>query len=97
MLGNELNRGTFRGNAEALRLNSLAKVSTMKRVTYTNTDRKVREMRLSATPQYPTMLHYLASVLLRSAPSVILFDEDLSSVAAASKGDVVDSLATARR
>ena len=48
---------------------------------------KLKETKTAkATPDCPTLLHYIAKVLLRSDPSMVTFIEDMPHVEAAARG-----------
>jgi len=66
IVGNALNGGSFRGGARGFQLDALSKLKETKTA---NSD-----------PSCPTMLHYIARVLLRSDPSSVLFIEQLPHV-----------------
>ncbi|KAG8843928.1 hypothetical protein FRB91_002996, partial [Serendipita sp. 411] len=70
-VGNALNGGTFRGGAGGFQLEALLK---MKETKTAKTD-----------PECPTLLHYLAKVLMRSDASLVMFIEDLPHVEAAAR------------
>ncbi|PPQ68279.1 hypothetical protein CVT26_006195 [Gymnopilus dilepis] len=74
MLGNTLNGATFRGNARGFQLDSLLKMKETKTA--------------KGGPECPTLLHYLARVLLRKDPSMVNFIEDLPSLEAAARVSV---------
>ncbi|WVQ76867.1 hypothetical protein IAR50_006541 [Cryptococcus sp. DSM 104548] len=69
-LGNRLNRGTFRGNAAGFRIEDLL---------------KMKDTRTSKGPDCPTMLHYLAKVLLNTNAKLILFAEETTAVEPAAR------------
>ncbi|CDO73783.1 hypothetical protein BN946_scf185015.g111 [Trametes cinnabarina] len=73
-VGNALNGSTFRGGAKGFQLEALLKLRETKTV--------------KATPDCPTLLHYLAKVLLRSDPSLVTFIEDMPHVEAAARVSV---------
>ncbi|KAI9632080.1 uncharacterized protein MKK02DRAFT_20897 [Dioszegia hungarica] len=77
-LGNRLNGGTFRGNAMGFRMGDLL---------------KMKETRTSQ-PKCPTLLHYLASTLLKVNAQLILFSEEMSSLEAAARCELTPSSAT---
>jgi len=68
-LGNTLNGSTSRGGAQGFQLNSLLKMNETKTA--------------RASPDCPTLLHYLARVLLRKDPSLTTFIYELPSLEAA--------------
>jgi len=70
-LGNTLNGSTFRGGAQGFQLNSLLKMNETKTA--------------RASPDCPTLLHYLARVLLRKDPSLTTFINELPSLEAATR------------
>ncbi|ODN75497.1 hypothetical protein L202_06627 [Cryptococcus amylolentus CBS 6039] len=74
-LGNRLNRGTFRGNAAGFRIEDLL---------------KMKDTRTSKGPDCPTMLHYLAKVLLNTNAKLILFAEETPAVEPAARLDLTD-------
>ena len=43
---------------------------------------------MKATPDCPTLLHYLAKVLLRSDPALVTFIDDMPHVEAAARGEL---------
>lgn len=65
-----LNGGTFRGNASGFQLDTLV---------------KLKDTRTGKGPTCPTLLHYLAKVLLRTNATLVLFLEDLPSLEAATR------------
>jgi hypothetical protein len=72
VIGNELNGGTFRGGAQGFQLDALL---------------KLKETRTAkGGPACPTLLHYVAKVLLRKDPSLPAFMEELPSLEAAARG-----------
>ena len=84
MIGNTLNGGTFRGDARGFQLDTLIKVShTSKQVD--GTDHQLRDTRTGKGATCPTLLHYLAKVLLRTDPRLVLFHEDLPSLEAVAR------------
>lgn len=70
-VGNELNKSTFRGGASGFKLKSLMKLKETKTA--------------KADSDCPTLLHYIARVLLRSEPSVILFIEQTPHLESAAR------------
>ncbi|KAG8810123.1 hypothetical protein FRC17_003080, partial [Serendipita sp. 399] len=70
-VGNALNGGTFRGGARGFQLEALLKMKETKTA--------------KADPECPTLLHYLAKVLLRSDSSLVMFIEGLPHVEAAAR------------
>ncbi|KAJ8455460.1 hypothetical protein ONZ51_g12454 [Trametes cubensis] len=73
-VGNALNGSTFRGGARGFQLEALLKLRETKTV--------------KATPDCPTLLHYLAKVLLRSDPALVTFIDDMPHVEAAARVSV---------
>ncbi|WVW81462.1 hypothetical protein I302_103456 [Kwoniella bestiolae CBS 10118] len=69
-LGNRLNGGTFRGNASGFQLEALA---------------KMKETRTAKGSGCPTMLHYLARILLRKDASLVLWSEDVPALEPAAR------------
>ena len=47
---------------------------------------------MKGTPDCPTLLHYLAKVLLKSDPSLVTFIEEMPHVEAAARGESSTSL-----
>ncbi|THH15446.1 hypothetical protein EUX98_g9464 [Antrodiella citrinella] len=79
-VGNALNGSSFRGNARGFRLEALL---------------KMKETRTAAGgSDCPTLLHYLAKVLLRSDPSLVTFIEDVPHLEAAARVSVPTVMAT---
>lgn len=72
-VGNALNGSSFRGGARGFQLEALLKLKETKTA--------------KATPDCPTLLHYIAKVLLRSDPSMVTFIEDMPHVEAAARGE----------
>lgn len=84
MIGNTLNGGTFRGDASGFQLDTLVKVSVMR--DYQGfSDVQLRDTRTGKGTSCPTLLHYLAKVLLRSDPRLVLFLEEVSSLEAVAR------------
>ncbi|KAI0776213.1 FH2-domain-containing protein [Trametes elegans] len=73
-VGNALNGSTFRGGARGFHLEALLKLRETKTV--------------KASPDCPTLLHYLAKVLLRRDSSLVTFIEDMPHVEAAARVSV---------
>ncbi|WWC57807.1 uncharacterized protein I303_100342 [Kwoniella dejecticola CBS 10117] len=69
-LGNRLNGGTFRGNASGFQLEALP---------------KLKETRTAKGSGCPTMLHYLAKVLLRRDQGLIAWSEDVPALQPAAR------------
>ena len=42
---------------------------------------------VKATPECPTLLHYVAKVLLKSDPSLVTFIEEMPHIEAAARGE----------
>lgn len=80
-IGNALNGSTFRGGARGFQLDALMKLKETKTA--------------NADPSCPTLLHYLARVLLRSDPSLVLFIEDLPHAESAARVSVQTVIASA--
>ncbi|THG98335.1 hypothetical protein EW026_g3828 [Hermanssonia centrifuga] len=78
-LGNALNGSTFRGGARGFQLNGLL---------------KLKETKTAKGGDCPTLLHYLARVLLRSDPSAVTFIEDMPHVEAAARVSVQTVIAS---
>ncbi|KAF8743337.1 Diaphanous GTPase-binding Domain, partial [Rhizoctonia solani] len=70
-VGNALNKATFRGGASGFKLKSLMKLKETKTA--------------KADSECPTLLHYIARVLLRSEPSTILFVEQAPHLESAAR------------
>lgn len=70
-VGNALNKSTFRGGASGFKLKSLLKLKETKTA--------------KADAGCPTLLHYIARVLIRSEPSTILFIEQLPHLESAAR------------
>ncbi|CAE6539850.1 unnamed protein product [Rhizoctonia solani] len=73
-VGNALNKSTFRGGASGFKLKSLMKLKETKTA--------------KGESECPTLLHYLARVLLRSEPSAILFIEQVPHLESAARVSV---------
>ncbi|KAK7695397.1 hypothetical protein QCA50_000033 [Cerrena zonata] len=73
-VGNALNGSTFRGNALGFRLDALLKLKETKTA--------------KGGTDCPTLLHYIAKVLLRSEPLLITFTEDLPHLEGAARVSV---------
>jgi len=73
-IGNTLNGSTFRGNAQGFTLDSLLKLKE------TRTPRGGKEC--------PTLLHYVAKVLLKKDPKLALFIDEMPNVEAAARVSV---------
>jgi diaphanous 1 len=84
VIGNTLNGGTFRGDASGFQLDTLIKVSVM-RESQECSNVQLRDTRTGKGTSCPTLLHYLAKVLLRSDPRLVLFLEELSSLEAVAR------------
>jgi len=78
LIGNSLNGGTFRGSAQGFQLDALLKLKETRTV--------------AGGPACPTLLHYVAKVLLRKDPSLPAFIEDMPSVEAAARGEPILSV-----
>ncbi|KAJ2931595.1 hypothetical protein H1R20_g5535, partial [Candolleomyces eurysporus] len=74
VIGNSLNGGTFRGGAQGFQLESLLKLKETKTV--------------NGGPHCPTLLHYVARVLMKKDPSLPAFIEEIPSVEAAARVSV---------
>jgi diaphanous 1 len=70
-VGNRLNGSSFRGSARGFRLEALLKMKETKTA--------------KATPDCPTLLHYIARVLLRTEPKLTLFIEELPNLEPAAR------------
>ncbi|KAF7355637.1 Formin-like protein 6 [Mycena sanguinolenta] len=68
-IGNSLNSSTFRGGARGFKLDTLSKLKELK----------------SANTECPTLLHYLARVLMQTDPSLVNFVEDLPTMEPAAR------------
>jgi len=84
MIGNTLNGGTFRGDARGFHLDTLIKARLFPNG-FTITDPQLRDTRTGKGATCPTLLHYLAKVLLRTDPRLVLFHEDLPSLEAVAR------------
>jgi hypothetical protein len=93
MIGNTLNGGTFRGDARGFQLDTLIKVSFFLNGV-TITDPQLRDTRTGKGATCPTLLHYLAKVLLRTDPRLVLFHEDLPSLEAVARCKLLYSLSS---
>ncbi|OJA17689.1 hypothetical protein AZE42_11865 [Rhizopogon vesiculosus] len=70
-VGNALNGSSFRGGARGFRLEALM---------------KMKETRTAkGSPECPTLLHYVARVLIRTDPSLTLFIDEMPSVESAAR------------
>ncbi|KAJ3522423.1 hypothetical protein NMY22_g11895 [Coprinellus aureogranulatus] len=73
LIGNQLNQGTFRGGAHGFQMDSLL---------------KLKEARTAkGGPSCPTLLHYVAKVLIRKDPNLPAFIEELPSLEAAARSN----------
>ncbi|KAG6373818.1 hypothetical protein JVT61DRAFT_5963 [Boletus reticuloceps] len=70
-VGNRLNGSTFRGSAQGFRLEALLKIKETKTA--------------RVTPDCPTLLHYIARVLLRAEPKLTLFIKELPNLEPAAR------------
>ncbi|WWD06090.1 hypothetical protein V865_004175 [Kwoniella europaea PYCC6329] len=70
VLGNRLNGGTFRGNAAGFQLEALL---------------KMKDTRTAKGSGCPTMLHYLAKILLRRNPDLVIWGEDAPALEPAAR------------
>ncbi|THH12248.1 hypothetical protein EW145_g96 [Phellinidium pouzarii] len=70
-IGNVLNGSSFRGNAHGFQLGALLKMKEAKTA--------------KSTPECPTLLHYIARVLLKSDAELINFLDDLPHLEAAAR------------
>jgi diaphanous 1 len=73
-VGNALNGSTFRGGARGFRLDALLKLRETKTV--------------KGGAECPTLLHYIARMLLRSDPALVTFVEDMPHLEAAARVSV---------
>lgn len=80
VVGNTLNGSTFRGGARGFQLDALLKMKETK-TAKSGTD-------------CPTLLHYLAKILMREDAGLIMFGEELSHVEAAARVSVQFILST---
>lgn len=71
-VGNALNGSSFRGGARGFQLEALLKTKETKTA--------------KGGPDCPTLLHYLARMLMRNDPSLVMFIEDLPHLEAAARG-----------
>lgn len=71
-VGNALNSSSFRGNARGFQLDALVKLKETKTA--------------KGGSDCPTLLHYLARVLLRTDPTLVTFVQDLPHLEAAARG-----------
>lgn len=81
-VGNALNGSTFRGNARGFQLEALIKLKETKTA--------------KGGPECPTLLHYLARVLLRTDPELVNFIDEMRSVEAAARISAQTLLASAK-
>jgi hypothetical protein len=93
MIGNTLNGGTFRGDARGFQLDTLIKVRFFLNG-FTITYPQLRDTRTGKGATCPTLLHYLAKVLLRTDPRLVLFHEDLPSLEAVARRKLLYSLSS---
>jgi len=70
-VGNALNGSSFRGGARGFQLDALLKLKETKTA--------------KGGTECPTLLHYLAKLLLRSDPSLVMFIEDMPHLEAAAR------------
>lgn len=73
-VGNALNGSTFRGGARGFQLEALLKLKETRTV--------------KGGPECPTLLHYVAKVLLRTDPSLVTFADELPHLEAAARVSV---------
>ncbi|KIK67748.1 hypothetical protein GYMLUDRAFT_68769 [Collybiopsis luxurians FD-317 M1] len=73
-IGNTLNGSTFRGGARGFQLDALLKLKETKTV--------------RGGAECPTLLHYLAKVLMRTDPDLLLFIQDMKHLEAAARVSV---------
>ncbi|KAJ4496810.1 formin homology 2 domain-containing protein [Lentinula lateritia] len=73
-VGNALNGSSFRGGARGFQLDALMKLKETKTV--------------RGGAECPTLLHYLAKVLLRTDPSLLTFIEEMPNLEAAARASV---------
>jgi diaphanous 1 len=91
VVGNALNGSSFRGGARGFQLEALLKVcdSQLSNVAtvFLMSNVKMKETKTArGGSDCPTLLHYLARVLLRTDPSLVTFIEDLPHLEAAARG-----------
>jgi diaphanous 1 len=84
-LGNALNGGTFRGGAAGFQLEALAKVSKDPKTCRFKLIDQMKETRTAKGSGCPTLLHYLAKVLVRTDARLVLFLEDMPSLEPAAR------------
>ena len=79
MIGNTLNGSSFRGNARGFQLEALLKMKETKTA--------------KSSPECPTLLHYIARVLLKSDPERVNFLDDMPHLEAAARSELIVSYA----
>uniref|UniRef100_A0A0W0GB16 Putative FH2-domain-containing protein n=1 Tax=Moniliophthora roreri TaxID=221103 RepID=A0A0W0GB16_MONRR len=77
-IGNALNGTSFRGGARGFQLEALLKLKETKTV--------------KGGTECPTLLHYVAKVLMRSSPELLTFSEELPHLEAASRISVQNTM-----
>ena len=85
VLGNALNASTFRGNAAGFQLDALLKVTSLIPNLALTLTRQMKETRTAKGSSCPTLLHYLAKILLQADARLILLGEDMLSLEGASR------------
>lgn len=86
-IGNALNGNTFRGGARGFQLDALLKVTSLStEKCLANFPSQMKETKTANSgADCPTLLHYLAKILLREDAGLIMFSEELSHVEAAAR------------
>lgn len=84
-IGNVLNEGTFRGAATGFQVGDLLKVSWLDCSSpFLLIHTQLKDIR-SGRRQCPSMLHYVAGLLLRTSPLWVALEEDMPSLSAAAR------------
>jgi diaphanous 1 len=89
MVGNALNNATFRGGAQGFQLDALLKVIHLSLcLLRSDSFFQLKETKTArGGTGCPTLLHYLARVLLRTDPLLISFTDDIPHLDAAARGE----------
>ena len=89
-VGNALNGSTFRGSARGFQLEALLKVCLSEFLTL-HVPKMLSQLKETKTARgasdCPTLLHYLAKVLMKADPSLATFIEEMLHVEAAARGE----------
>ena len=88
-VGHILNSSSFRGGARGFQLNALNKVRSSAHSLHpvSLTIMQLKETKTaSGGTECPTLLHYLARVLLRTDPSLVMFIEEMPHLEPAARG-----------